>query len=377
MNIKTTLKTSVAAAALFAVAAPVAEAGNVSNGNKNSLTMSGQIVRQLMWADNGEDSELFHTDGLTTRSRIRWIAKGNLTESVGVSTLIEMNTPITNSPGNATIGANGPASGDTGAWAIRHFDIKFSHKSAGSFSIGQGNAAANGNRETSYAMSGAIHSASVGALNNGLVFFDDDATKAYSTVTAGAVMSNLDFSSRNDRIRYDAPSFGGLKLSASLTQGQQPEIGARWSGSFGGIKAQVRAGWNNTSGTSTTAEGIWGVSGAIMHDSGLQASASYGERDMKATATDDVKSWHVAAGYNAKLFALGPTGFDVHYAETESLRINDEDASGLTFSVVQRFSNIGSEIYAAYNIVDVDSPASAGVDYDNISILAAGTRVTF
>ena len=52
MNIKTVLKSSVAAAALFAIAAPAANA-EIKSGNKNSLTMSGEVVRILWHADDG------------------------------------------------------------------------------------------------------------------------------------------------------------------------------------------------------------------------------------------------------------------------------------------------------------------------------------
>jgi len=52
VNIKTTLKTSVAAAALFAVAAPVATPASaaddtLSSGNKNSLKISGYIAKSI------------------------------------------------------------------------------------------------------------------------------------------------------------------------------------------------------------------------------------------------------------------------------------------------------------------------------------------
>jgi len=66
MTIKTTLKTSVAVAALFAVAAPVvsspAEAG-LANGNDNGVVISGAINRSLMYVDNGSANGWLNTDG--------------------------------------------------------------------------------------------------------------------------------------------------------------------------------------------------------------------------------------------------------------------------------------------------------------------------
>jgi predicted regulator of Ras-like GTPase activity (Roadblock/LC7/MglB family) len=61
VNIKTTLKSSVAVAALFAVAAPVANAADdtLKSGTKNSLTISGQVVRAIYHADDGVSDKTF------------------------------------------------------------------------------------------------------------------------------------------------------------------------------------------------------------------------------------------------------------------------------------------------------------------------------
>ena len=56
MKFKTMLKSSVATAAILAVAVPVvssqAQAG-IANGNDNALTVSGHINRSLIYADDG------------------------------------------------------------------------------------------------------------------------------------------------------------------------------------------------------------------------------------------------------------------------------------------------------------------------------------
>ncbi|MDA0307013.1 MAG: hypothetical protein O3B76_12150, partial [Proteobacteria bacterium] len=61
MDIKTVLKSSVAAAALLAIAAPAANA-EIKNSNKNSLTVGGFVTRSLMYADDGTEDQLFITD---------------------------------------------------------------------------------------------------------------------------------------------------------------------------------------------------------------------------------------------------------------------------------------------------------------------------
>ncbi len=102
MNYKSTLKSSVAAAALFAIAAPVAPSVNAADdtlksGNKNSLSISGQVVRALYYADDGKNSQFFHSDGGITSTRVRWVAKGTLDENVTMGATCELNSPLSNS----------------------------------------------------------------------------------------------------------------------------------------------------------------------------------------------------------------------------------------------------------------------------------------
>ncbi|MBM3581423.1 MAG: hypothetical protein FJX37_05590, partial [Alphaproteobacteria bacterium] len=61
MNMKTILKTSVAAAALMAIAAPVS-AQNLSREtgrDKVNLKIYGQVNRAMMWGDDGKNDRVF------------------------------------------------------------------------------------------------------------------------------------------------------------------------------------------------------------------------------------------------------------------------------------------------------------------------------
>jgi predicted porin len=94
---KTTLKASVAAAALFAVSAPVvsspAEAG-LANGNDNGVVISGALNRSMQYVDNGSANSWVNTDGGTDNSRLRILVSGQLTESIKVGGTWEAKLPI-------------------------------------------------------------------------------------------------------------------------------------------------------------------------------------------------------------------------------------------------------------------------------------------
>ena len=76
MDIKTILKTSVAAGALLAFAAPVsdAKAGNITNANsKATVSIGGRIHRSLVSVDDGAHEGFFHSDGTTGDSEM-WLS---------------------------------------------------------------------------------------------------------------------------------------------------------------------------------------------------------------------------------------------------------------------------------------------------------------
>ena len=142
MSIKTTLKTSVAAAALFAVAAPVvsspAEAG-LKNGNDNGVVISGSLNRALQYVDNGLADNWVQTDGGTDNSRLRILVSGQLTESIAVGGTWEANLPNSQPQGatsTTSTGAQGAVTaGADAAFGLRVSEIKFMHATMGKLTI--------------------------------------------------------------------------------------------------------------------------------------------------------------------------------------------------------------------------------------------------
>jgi len=380
MTIKTSLQTSVAAIALFAMAAPVvsspADAGAWNGGNKNKVVMSGQIHRGIMYADDGENSALFNTGGGTTSTRLRWIATGQVNESVSVKGLIEMNTPTSNDVGSASLGTAGNGTNRSisdRAWGIRHLDIKFAHKTMGAFSIGQGNTASNGKSEMSY--SGTGNTYLLGLSTGGGLDFYNTTTKTAAGVSIGDLITDFDGLSRDDRIRYDLPSFNGFNLGVSYVDGGAADIGGSYSAKLGSVSVKAAAQYNNTSATSTTTEDTWSTSGAVIHDSGLNASAFYGSRESK-TVNIDPTTWGVAVGYKSKLNSLGTTAFNVGYQQVEETNnVNGDEAEVIAIAIQQEIDSVGTSLWATYQQTSYDTIGANS--FDDISVVYAGATVRF
>ena len=408
MNIKTTLKSSVAVAALFAVAAPVANAADdtLKSGNKNSLKISGQVVRAIFHADDGVSDKTFQSGGNWTASRVRWIAKGKLNENVSAGATIEMNIPISNSEVH-TLGteqADGTDSGTDSAWAIRHQYVWVSHKKFGKISMGNTNAAANGTSESDLSGTG-IFAGSDGDSYGSSILYQNTATASAptaSTVTVGASLTNLDHSSRTDVIRYDSPKFMGFSIATSAMAGGMFDFAARYSSKFGPVKVKAAAGYTEQSARNASANFIASGSVAVLHDSGLNASFAIGKQNFAGPAsksggsqslttlavdtnfngTEDPHFIYGSVGYKAKLFGVGGTNFNVKWNQSnDAVQLanhDDNEGESIGVAVVQEFKAIGAKIGVEYMNYSFDSKTNtANNTFDDVDVISLMTVFAF
>jgi len=99
----------------------------------------------------------------------------------------------------------------------------------GKITIGQGDGAANGTSEQDLSGTGVIMYSGVSDTGGSIQFRDSDDNPISSL---GATRSNFDGLSRNDRLRYDTPKFGGVGFSVSSANGDAYELAARYSSEY-------------------------------------------------------------------------------------------------------------------------------------------------
>jgi hypothetical protein len=378
---------SVAAVALFAVAAPVANA-EIKNGNKNSLTISGQVVRALWTADDGVSSDVFNTDGDWTGTRVRWVAKGTLNANVTAGATIEMDVAQSNEPGSVTMSNRGTAGTESAdsAWTIRHEYVWVNHKKMGKVSLGQTNSASNGRSESDYSGTGIFAGSNGKSYGQGISFINgaDSANPTKSSVTVGEAFSNFDGASRTDVLRYDTPSFMGIKLAASVHAGGNADAGVDYQGKFGAVKVRVQAGYLafNAKGTKDTQ-----INGslAVLHDSGLNASFAMGRLSYDtaaATGVEDPDFMYGSIGYKAKIFGVGGTNFNVKWQQTDDKSqdsgVDNSEAEAVGIAVVQSFDAIGASIGLEYMNYSFDADnAGAALTFDDVDVFTLMTVFKF
>jgi len=378
VNIKTTLKTSVAAAALVAVAAPVATspatAGAINAGqDKMSVSISGQVNKEILYQDDGTDGYTSVADNDASGTRFRIVAKGNVTESVSVEARMEAELQ-SSANNNATLANKGRGTGQNN-FNNRVTHVKFTHKAAGSLTLGQSWEAADGVQFQDQDGAWMTAEAVSDHANNALFRTSNGAA------TAQAVLWSSIDGGRDDVIRYDSPTFGGLRAAASLSNGDEWQIAAFYGGSFGGIS--VGAGVGYISGSEDVQNDSVAGSIGIAHDSGISVLLVAGETDFtsgnaaSATATrPDGSNIYGKIGYDASLNDLGTTSFAIGYGETDDLAANGVTVEMLNFGVAQSVSAIGATMYAGATRLSGEA-GNGTTNFDDFWAAYVGARVKF
>jgi len=378
VKFKSILKTSVASAALLAVAAPVTSTSavaEVKNGNDNGLTISGHINRSVVLLDDGTFDEFMHVDGGTANSRMRFIVTGSLTDTVSIGGTYEMNMANSNDIGTAdfsgaTTGIDRSTNGDS-AFAVRQANISFKHKAAGSLTIGQ---STQPNNNAGSAWGG--NNFGTGGLNHmGDVEFRDNTAPMTNTSLTAANQFGMFDGGREDAIKYSLPSGLPFTGSVSMEEGGNFMMGINASADMGGIGVKMWGAYENLSANSGTIDNQYHVGVALNHSSGLGLVARYGAEDTNSTQAFDGEGRMVGVSYQTKAMSdLGSSHMRVTWGENEDMTQVGDESSRMAFSFVQKLP-AGTSIHIGYEEAAYERTATT--TYDDVSSFIAGAMITF
>lgn len=371
MNLKKTLMVGAAGAALFAFAAPVAttaEAGSIKNGNATDLKVYGQVNRNMMFYNDGEESGYRHQDGDNGSTRFGLAATGKVNESVSVGAKIEVEMQ-SNDPGSISQSSE---DGGGGNFSERHANLYFSHKQFGKLTLGQQSEISDGmsdGLDLGYA-AGAFAGMDSSLLVAGMLFRNDNTAAALSTTSIRTVFKTLD-GGRNDSIQYETPSMNGFRAQLGLESQGTWGIGGLYDGKMGGLQVRVRGFYENTSGAGTTAD-QWQLGASVKHDSGISLTGLYGSSDQDSGK--DHKVYGATVGYTANMNSLGATGVGVTFQGTSDLAGDGIDGQAFGFGVNQQIKAAGTNIYGNVMFWDVDGTT---VPLDSLMTFLVGAQVKF
>lgn len=322
----------------------------------------GQVNQALMSADDGETSETYIVDNINSGTRLGVKVSHELEDGLFAGAHVELgynpNKSNAVTPTSKTI---------DGEFKERHVNAWLAG-SFGKVSIGQGDGAANGNVERDLSGTQVILWTNPALLGGALSFNE---TAAGADVQFKKAMSDLDFESRYDRLRYDLPSFGAFK--ASFSQGVKgnnnvTELGARANFQVAG-KLTAALGYSTESkGGNAGDEVTIGGSVSWLHASGFNLTGAYSTLSDDNPANPDATFSAVKVGYKKGKHAVA-----LRYAVTEDLAALGDEATtigvGYVFKPIKRV-----ELYAGINNNSLDR---SGSNFDDINVVTVGTRIKF
>ncbi|HBC53269.1 MAG TPA: hypothetical protein DCZ06_03310, partial [Alphaproteobacteria bacterium] len=227
-------------------------------------------------------------------TRVRFQGKAKLNENWTAGTTIEVQIESNSSGAVNQFADNGVGAG---GFTERKLEVWFDGP-WGKVSLGQGDTASNGTSEADLSGTTVVASSDIKDMAGGLAFVNSTTglfctdvngdglctgADTLNTTIAGA-FSNLDGLSRDDRIRYDTPEFGGFQLSTSAVAGGEADIALRYAAKMGDFKLKAAAAYSDPSSTSGGTDSLINGSISVAHKSGGSLTFAAADTEGKGAA---------------------------------------------------------------------------------------------
>lgn len=350
---------------------PAALGPRVEPGNEQvRLTLSGQVNRGLLFAHDGEDTEVFHVDNDNSSTRVRFIGEAALNEDISAGTVIEVQFE---SNSTAAISQDDERNVGPNNFTERKLELFFEHDDYGPVWLGQGDTASNGTSEVDLSGVAVVGYSGVADLAGGLQFRDDEG--ALSGVRIGNTFSNLDGLSRDDRIRYDTPIIAGFRGSASYIADDRWDAALRYNAGLGTSKFAAAAAYASVPDDEDAGFDQFNGSASLLLDSGLNFTAAGGWIGFDADERED-DGWfgYGKLGYIFRPFTFGATAVAVDYYYGGNIGADGDESQTVGLLAVQNVDEIATEFYAGGRTYILDRDDE---DFDDIYALLTGARIKF
>jgi hypothetical protein len=411
------------------------EATTARKGNRKvSLTVSGWVNQQVMFWDDGVESNIYNATSETARSRFRFVGTAKVDANVTAGYLMEIgvrgNRQDQLSQGNDNAGAG---------LDVRHSAWWIQHKDLGKIWVGQTSDAADGITEITVTNISSSNFMSSELTNYIGAFNLRNSTGVLSGVTfanvAGNGFANPGEGTRYGVVKYETPTIAGFIGSASWGEDDIWAVALRYAGEFSGFKLAAGIAYlSTTDGTSSNPTGALnaergcarvsnsggsdvscdeiGLSASIIHvPTGLFVTGAYGQKtdDNRrlvvglANARDKDEFYHINAGIEQKFNALGKTTIYGEYFSGDYGTVTTNAGAGLNstlrsaatlglggniastnidmfgFGVNQFIDAAAMDLYVAYRNygIDVTSTTGGKSQIEDIQTIVTGARIQF
>ena len=354
-----------------------------SGGQDVRVTLSGQINRALLYGNDGYDSKLRNVDNNNSSTRIRIFGVGQLDADTFVGGQIE--TEIrSNTSARVRLRDDGAPSADSVTFTERQLEVIGYSRRYGRVRLGQGSTASDEVTQADLSDTALAGYVQVSDFDGGFEF------RPKNSMGYGPQVSNVFnyFSGliRDDRIRYDTPSFEGFTASTSAIDGGAWDAALRYAGQNEYLRVVAAVGYANASSRdkplpATTALNSQQVSGSVSvlyRPLGLSLTGAAGERHADYTdangASLQPRLWYGKLGWQHRFVSFGGTAFSIDFAQNQSLSQAHDNARAYGFEVVQHVDRVGTDLFLGYRDQRLDRE---GTSFNALRALMSGVRVRF
>lgn len=361
---------SVAEVKESAVAPESPEKMVTSGKDKVKLSISGQVNRMAMFADNGDESRWFQADNDNSSTRLRLQGKAQMDEEWSAGTEIEVQFE-SNSSADVTINQNA-ATIASNSFTERKLELYVENKKLGKLTLGQGSTASDTTSETDLSGTSVIAKPEPRVLGRSIAFVLSGTNGTSSGTTIGGLFNNFDGLSLTDRLRYDSPEFGGAVLSTSWVDGDAWDVALRYGREFNGTEIALAGSYWDASPTSNAAG--FSTSGSVLLPFGTNFTAAYAMLDSETVGRDTADFLFLKLGQMLDLFPFGGTATSVDYSRTMDQTANGNEGTSYGLALVQKVDDLGTELYGTVRKFEADIP---NLSTEDITVGGLGARVKF
>lgn len=399
------------------------EATTARKGNRKvSLTVSGFVAQQVLWWDDGQESNVYVTDtgSVSIGTHFAFSGKAQINSEWSAGFLIKIEAmnddsllmtqnsddDIFGGAGNALNYLQGGGGGSPLALESAYWYLK--SERVGRLSVGQQSSAAD-NQAILPDGSGSLVQANYVMYDVNAFFLRANGgytpyvwgflANCQGLDAYGGAFGDCDGVPYNS-VRYDTPTLAGFAASASWGEDDMWALSGRYAGEFRGIKIAAAIAYNET--TDETGTGLATMlparnnggldvghfqTGAYIEHvpSGLFLYGAYAIADNKVTASTrgagrtnpDGDMWYIKAGVKRKVFALGSTTFYGEYGRHEDAftsamydaGINSTELDQWGLGVVQNVDAAAMQMWLAWRHYEGD------IDCGNLA--GCGANINF
>lgn len=354
MNSRNPIGAALAAVALLSLA---------NAANAFDYKLSGQVNRLITSVDDGTQSRLFHADNVNSQTRFRFTGAHEFRP--GLKAGINWEVGYTSNPSSGISMANRSVDA---TFNERHAEV-FLESAWGKASFGQGDGAANGGMEVDLSGTSVINYSSQTDIGGAFVFRN---SAGGAGPTIAATMSNLDFESRYDRVRYDTPKLGPVSFSVSFGDKGNNDVWetAAWLNTdFAGGRVAGALGWSRErKGGLARNEDTFGGSVSFLARNGFNVTLAGGTSEDDNPASVKKKYAYGKLGYLA-----GKHAVSVDYGRGEDFALVGDSSKALGLGYVYAAEK-WLDLYGGVKQHRLDRAAAS---FEDIRFVTAGLRLKF